>query len=168
MVRPSRRWDGLTCGDGGFECWPNSCAYAQLAGLNEAEDKEAVTGHGERQRHVPGDPPAQEEPTGAFSQEERRHHVEKSPEQSDEIQSAYERDLTIRNPDRESNLLRKVAAALLRIDDGDFGTCVWREEMIGTKRLTALPWAPCCLRCQVAAEHDQSGTGNAAPLLDGD
>ena len=42
----------------------------------------------------------------------------------DEIQYASERDLAIRNVDRDSALLRQVKAALRRIHDGSFGTCI--------------------------------------------
>ena len=48
--------------------------------------------------------------------------IEKSADQMDEIQYATERDLAIRNVDRESKLLRDVKAALRRIPDGSFGT----------------------------------------------
>ena len=41
--------------------------------------------------------------------------IEKSADQMDEIQYATERDLAIRNVDRESALLRQVKAALRRI-----------------------------------------------------
>ncbi len=41
--------------------------------------------------------------------------IEKSADQMDEIQYATERDLAIRNVDRESTLLRQVKAALRRI-----------------------------------------------------
>ena len=44
--------------------------------------------------------------------------IEKSADQMDEIQYATERDLAIRNVDRESTLLRQVKAALRRIHDG--------------------------------------------------
>ena len=50
--------------------------------------------------------------------------IEKSADQMDEIQYASERDLAIRNVDRESTLLREVKAALRRIHDGSFGTCI--------------------------------------------
>jgi DnaK suppressor protein len=42
----------------------------------------------------------------------------------DEIQYASERDLAIRNVDRESTLLRDVKAALRRIHNGSFETCI--------------------------------------------
>jgi len=50
--------------------------------------------------------------------------IEKSADQMDEIQYASERDLAIRNVDRESTLLRQVKGALRRIGDGSFGTCI--------------------------------------------
>ena len=80
--------------------------------------------------------------------------IEKSADQMDEIQYASERDLAIRNVDRESVLLRAVKAALRRVADGEFGACVECETAIGPKRLAALPWAARCIRCQDAADRD--------------
>jgi DnaK suppressor protein len=79
--------------------------------------------------------------------------IEKSADQMDEIQSASERDLAIRNVDRESNLLRDVKDALRRIHEGSFGSCVECESAISPKRLAAVPWAACCIQCQDAAER---------------
>ena len=81
--------------------------------------------------------------------------IEKSADQMDEIQYATERDLAIRNVDRESTLLRQVKAALQRIHTGNFGTCVDCEETISPKRLTAVPWATRCIKCQ--EETDREG-----------
>src|ERR1700682_1466663 len=66
--------------------------------------------------------------------------IEKGADQMDEIQYASERDLAIRNVDRESSLLRAVKASLLRIHDGSFGTCIDCESAISPKRLAAVPW----------------------------
>jgi DnaK suppressor protein len=74
--------------------------------------------------------------------------IEKSPDALDEVQHAAERELAIRNLDRESNLLRNVRAALRRIDDGSYGVCLHCEEQINPKRLNAVPWAPFCIQCQ--------------------
>ena len=91
--------------------------------------------------------------------------IEKSADQMDEIQYASERDLAIRNADRDSAMLRHVKAALARIHDGSFGTCLDCEAAISPKRLAAVPWAPRCIRCQDAADRDaREGTeplGNA-------
>src|SRR5271154_5096163 len=72
--------------------------------------------------------------------------IEKSADQMDEIQYATERDLAIRNVDRESNLMRVVKDALRRIQEGSFGTCVECESAISPKRLAAVPWAACCIQ----------------------
>jgi DnaK suppressor protein len=88
--------------------------------------------------------------------------MEKSADQMDEIQFATERDLAIRNVDRESALLRQVKAALQRIHHGTFGTCVDCEGTINPKRLTALPWATRCIQCQETADREGQGTEDAS------
>jgi DnaK suppressor protein len=80
--------------------------------------------------------------------------IEKSADQMDEIQYASERDLAIRNADRDSALLRDVRASLRRIRDGGFGTCIDCECAISPKRLAAVPWAPRCIQCQDGADQD--------------
>jgi DnaK suppressor protein len=81
--------------------------------------------------------------------------IEKSADALDEVQHAAERDLAIRNLDRESNLLRNVRSALRRVEERSFGICVHCEEEIGPKRLAAVPWAPFCIRCQEQADRDR-------------
>ena len=81
--------------------------------------------------------------------------IEKAADAIDEVQLAGERELAIRNLDRESGLLRKVKAALARMEDGSYGTCMHCEEEIGSKRLHAVPWAPFCIRCQEAADRHE-------------
>jgi DnaK suppressor protein len=88
--------------------------------------------------------------------------IEKSADQMDEIQYASERDLAIRNVDRESRLLRQVRAALRRIHEGSFGICIECESPIGPKRLLAVPSAPRCIACQDSA--DRNGLENAESL----
>ena len=77
---------------------------------------------------------------------------DKSADQMDDIQHAVERDLTIRNVDRQSTMLRDVKASLRRIQDGVFGICIECEGGISPKRLTAVPWASRCIQCQDAAD----------------
>src|SRR5689334_23992180 len=88
--------------------------------------------------------------------------IEKSPDALDEVQHAAERELAIRNLDRESNLLRNVRAALRRMDDGSYGVCLHCEEDINPKRLNAVPWAPFCIQCQ--EQYDK----NRAEMTDDD
>lgn len=89
--------------------------------------------------------------------------IEKSPDALDEVQNAAERELAIRNLDRESNLLRQVRAALRRIDEGTFGVCVHCEEEISPKRIAAVPWTPFCIDCQEQADRAQE-EGNTETL----
>jgi DnaK suppressor protein len=79
--------------------------------------------------------------------------IEKTPDALDEVQHAAERELAIRNLDRESNLLRNVRGALARMEDGTFGVCLHCEEDINPKRLNAVPWAPYCITCQEMADR---------------
>jgi DnaK suppressor protein len=80
--------------------------------------------------------------------------IEKSPDALDEVQHAAERELAIRNLDRESHLLRNVRGALQRMDDGSYGTCMHCDEEISPKRLEAVPWAAYCIRCQEMADRN--------------
>ncbi len=83
--------------------------------------------------------------------------IEKTPDALDEVQLAGERELAIRNLDREANLLRNVRAALFRINEGSYGVCMHCEEEIKPKRLEALPWAAFCINCQEAADRNEIG-----------
>ena len=92
--------------------------------------------------------------------------MEKSADQLDEIQYATERDLAMRNKDRESILLREVRAALARLADGTYGACIQCEEAISPKRLAAVAWAPRCIQCQEAADRDrEEGTESVFETL---
>ena len=86
--------------------------------------------------------------------------IEKSPDAFDEVQHAAERELAIRNLDRESNLLRNVRASLRRIEDGSFGVCLHCEEDISPKRLAAVPWTAFCIQCQEIADRSQGDSAN--------
>jgi DnaK suppressor protein len=92
--------------------------------------------------------------------------IEKSADALDEVQHASERELAIRNLDRESQLLRNVRTALRRVADGTFGTCLNCEEEINPKRLEAVPWTAFCIRCQELADRKAAeGDENLEDLL---
>ena len=79
--------------------------------------------------------------------------IETSADELDRIQHAQERDFAVGTINRESFRLREVAAALERIDGGNFGICLNCEEDISPKRLAAVPWAAFCIGCQEAADR---------------
>jgi DnaK suppressor protein len=87
--------------------------------------------------------------------------IEKTADALDEVQLAGERELAIRNLDRESNLLRNVRTALARIADGSYGVCLHCEEDISPKRLNAVPWTSYCIKCQEAADRHEFETVEA-------
>ena len=89
--------------------------------------------------------------------------IEKSADQMDEIQYATERDMAIRNVDRDSTLLRDVREALHRIHEGSFGACLDCESAISPKRLAAVPWAARCIQCQEAADRDREEGTESLP-----
>ena len=90
--------------------------------------------------------------------------IEKTPDALDEVQLAGERELAIRNLDRESNLLRNVKGALMRVADGSYGICLHCEEEIKVKRLDAVPWTKYCIRCQEAADRHEFEAGDGETI----
>ena len=93
--------------------------------------------------------------------------IEKAADPLDEVQFAGERELAIRNLDRESNLLKSVRSALARIEDGSYGMCLHCDTAINPKRLAAVPWAAYCVHCQEAADRSEfeSDATNSPPKL---
>jgi DnaK suppressor protein len=61
--------------------------------------------------------------------------VESAPDPLDQVQLMGERELAIRNLDRDSNALRQIHRALSRIAHGSYGTCQHCEEDILPKRV---------------------------------
>src|SRR3974377_2164533 len=74
--------------------------------------------------------------------------VEKAADMLDAVQFAGERELAIRNLDRESKLLHRINSALARIAENRYGVCLHCDTAINPKRLAAVPWAAFCVPCQ--------------------
>lgn len=64
-----------------------------------------------------------------------------------------QRDLALR--DRALAQLALVDAALARLAEGTFGTCIRCGRGIAPARLEALPWAAHCIDCQTAVDRGQ-------------
>jgi DnaK suppressor protein len=91
--------------------------------------------------------------------------VERSADQLEETQMAAQRTLAVCNLDRDFSQLRDARAALRRIEQGSFGTCLECDEDIHPKRLAAVPWATFCIRCQEAADRNVKEMGPSRDLL---
>jgi DnaK suppressor protein len=89
----------------------------------------------------------------------RRHRedivIEKVSDELDEVQMMGERELAIRNLDRDSKMLRQIRLALARIEDEAYGVCLHCEEPIAPKRMAALPWATFCIKCQEKMDRNE-------------
>jgi DnaK suppressor protein len=66
---------------------------------------------------------------------------------------------TIRLREREEKLLKKIEAALARIDAGTFGICEECGEEIELKRLIARPVTSLCIDCKSRQEAEEKSQG---------
>jgi DnaK suppressor protein len=82
--------------------------------------------------------------------------IENAAEDFDRLQQQLNREVAIRNLDRESTLLKSVQSALARIEDESFGICLRCDEEIPEKRLNALPWAAYCVKCQEIVDRQRA------------
>jgi DnaK suppressor protein len=84
------------------------------------------------------------------------HHMKDDasnpPDPNDRATQETEFGLELRTRDRERKLLKKIDAALHRIDDGSFGYCDETGEEIGLRRLEARPVATMCVEAQERRE----------------
>jgi DnaK suppressor protein len=81
--------------------------------------------------------------------------IERSADTLEEADYKTARELAIAGLNRESTVRRSVASALLRLQDGSFGTCVHCDGEISRRRLEAVPWTPLCIRCREAADRGE-------------
>lgn len=82
------------------------------------------------------------------------------PDPNDRATIEEEHALELRTRDRERQLLKKVQAALVRIEKGDYGYCTETGEPIGLKRLLARPTATLSLEAQQRREVKQKMYGD--------
>lgn len=82
------------------------------------------------------------------------------PDPADRATIEEEHALELRTRDRERKLLKKVQAAIKRIDDGDYGYCEETGDSIGVARLMARPTATLSLEAQQRREPKQKMYGD--------
>lgn len=82
------------------------------------------------------------------------------PDPADRATIEEEHALELRTRDRERKLLKKVQAAINRIDDGDYGYCEETGDPIGVARLMARPTATLSLEAQQRRELKQKMYGD--------
>lgn len=74
---------------------------------------------------------------------------------ADRATAESDRAFTLRLRDRELRLIRKIQAALRRIEDGTYGICEECGEDISVPRLKARPVTRLCINCKAKQEADE-------------
>lgn len=82
----------------------------------------------------------------------------------DYVESSENKALKFREDTIASESLSQVQAALQRIDEGSYGTCIDCGRPIQEDRLEALPWTPYCLEDSEKHERD-SANSQSSPRL---
>lgn len=82
------------------------------------------------------------------------------PDPADRATIEEEHALELRTRDRERKLLKKVQAAIKRIDEGEYGYCEETGEPIGVRRLLARPTATLSMEAQERREIKQKMFGD--------
>lgn len=82
------------------------------------------------------------------------------PDPADRATIEEEHALELRTRDRERKLLKKVQAAIKRIDEGEYGYCEETGEPISVRRLLARPTATLSLEAQERREIKQKMFGD--------
>jgi DnaK suppressor protein len=81
------------------------------------------------------------------------------PDLLDRASLESDRDLALHIQDRERKLIRKINAALNRIEEGEYGICEICGEEIDLRRLRVRPVTTCCIDCKRAQETMERLTG---------
>lgn len=74
---------------------------------------------------------------------------------ADQAVSAYQKEFLFSQGTNGHVQLSLVRRALERLHDGTFGDCLHCGNVIGAKRLEALPWTPYCISCQEKIENGE-------------
>jgi RNA polymerase-binding transcription factor DksA len=60
---------------------------------------------------------------------------------------AFEQEFTLSLMEHDGSALEQIEAALVRIEDGNYGVCLECEAKIPKARLEVLPFTPHCVKC---------------------
>lgn len=69
------------------------------------------------------------------------------------IDAIQQQQMAIANRDQSIILIKRISAALQRVEANTYGFCLQCEEPIAFARLEAQPFTPYCLDCQSALEQ---------------
>ena len=81
------------------------------------------------------------------------------PDMGDQASAEIDRSFMLRLRGREQRLLKKIEAAIDKIDNGTFGVCEACGEEINIKRLEARPVTNMCIFCKTEQEEEEKLRG---------
>ena len=71
---------------------------------------------------------------------------------ADKAVSSYTREFLYSLSDTDRSTLVQIDDALVRVEEGTYGSCTNCGQPMSEKRLTAVPWARLCIDCQELSE----------------
>jgi DnaK suppressor protein len=74
-------------------------------------------------------------------------------DEADHIQASEQREMGLLSRERLVEKIERLTAALKRMDDGSYGTCVECGKSIAPARLKAIPEVATCVACQEKIER---------------
>lgn len=72
---------------------------------------------------------------------------------ADMATETFDRELEFTLEESNEHVLQQIDAALKRLDDGTYGTCITCGNPIGDERLEAMPYATQCIDCRRREER---------------
>jgi len=93
---------------------------------------------------------------GENTLEDLTEEVSNYADPTDRATAETDRAFTLRLRDRDLRLIKKIDAALARIEDGTFGICEECGEEIGMARLKARPVTTLCIHCKSKQEEQEA------------
>jgi DnaK suppressor protein len=85
--------------------------------------------------------------------------AENYPDPADRASMETDRSFNLRLRERERHLLKKIDAALDRIDNGEYGVCEQCGDEISPARLEARPVSTLCISCKTLQEEKERARG---------
>jgi DnaK suppressor protein len=74
-------------------------------------------------------------------------------DEADHIQASEQREMGLLSRERLVERIERLTAALTRMDDGSYGTCMECGKSITAARLRAIPEVATCVSCQEKIER---------------
>jgi DnaK suppressor protein len=94
---------------------------------------------------------------GSITLEEAATPADSVWDEADHIQASEQREMGLLSRERLVERIERLTAALKRMDDGTYGTCVECGKPIGQARLRAIPEVATCVSCQERIERGVEG-----------